>query len=75
MTTTSAPASVRDDARRAITDAAAAVHRASMAHTSVFPAASPGRAREVDADGLVRWGAQDKSGPEACDRPEASPIR
>lgn len=34
-----------------------------MNHSSVFPAVSPGRAREVDAAGGVRWGAQNKSGP------------
>ena len=33
----STPVSVRDDARRAITDAAAAVHRASMAVTWAMP--------------------------------------
>ena len=30
---------------------------------SAFPAVSPGRAREVDAAGLICWGAQVKSGP------------
>ena len=32
---------------------------------SAFPAVSPGRAREVDAAGLVCWGAQDKRSPGA----------
>ena len=34
-----------------------------MNHMSVFPPVSPGRAREVDAAGLVCWGAQMKTAP------------
>ena len=35
-------------------------------HSSVFPPVSPGRAREVDAAGLVCWRAQMKTAPEGA---------